>query len=135
MAKVLLIEDDLVFRRMFNDMILRRFPESLIKQVGSCTTALASINLQPPDLIFMDIKLPDGNGLVLTRGIKKYYPKILIIVLSLSESSEYRAAAKQSGADYFIYKNSLGEDSVRKLIETVFSSFRSSKSQSDHSYG
>lgn len=131
MVKVLLIEDDMVFRKMLNDMLLSRFPGLSIELAGSCASAVKSIESQPPDLIFMDIKLPDGNGLILTQEIKKDHPKIIIVVLSLSDNFEYRLAARELGADYFISKDTLGEEGSDKLIDFVFSILRSEKSQSE----
>ena len=135
MIKVLHVEDDLVFRKMFVDTISKRFPDSFINQVDSCKEALSCIVMQPPDLIFMDIQLPDGNGLILTQKIKKRYPNILIIVLTLSDCEEYRIAAKESGADNFISKNAIHENGSRKLIESLFADFSSNNSPPNSCYG
>ena len=135
MIKVLHVEDDLVFRKMFVDTISKRFPDSFINQVDSCEDALSCIVMQPPNLIFMDIQLPDGNGLILTQKIKKFYPNILIVVLTLSDCEEYRIAAKESGADNFISKNDINKNETRKLVESLFADFHSSNSLSDRCYG
>jgi len=70
-----------------------------------------------PDLIFMDIKLPDDNGLDLTRRIKEAYPEKIVIVITHHDIPEYKEASLKSGADYFVSKGSMNSDDIIRLIE------------------
>ena len=120
MVKVLLIEDNKTFREMFKKMLVSRFLDVSIVEAENCSDGLASVEIDHPDLIFTDIKLPDGNGLECIEKIKAIYPKIIIVVLSLSDFSEYDLAAKDAGALHYISKYSLNEPWVTKLLETLF---------------
>jgi DNA-binding NarL/FixJ family response regulator len=53
----------------------------------------------------MDIRLPDANGLELTRLIKKLNPDIDVVILTNYDMDEYREAAFQIKADHFVSKN------------------------------
>jgi DNA-binding NarL/FixJ family response regulator len=72
----------------------------------------------PPDLIFMDIKLPGENGLSLTRKIKAAHPNIIVVILTSYDLPEYRDAAFQYDANYFFTKASPTAEIVG-VVESV----------------
>lgn len=87
-----------------------------IDEAATGEEAQQKIEQLPPNLILMDVKLPDESGFKLTRKIKTDYPEIPIIILTSYNIPEYRDAAHESGADYFLVKNL----STRKeIIEAV----------------
>jgi len=59
-----------------------------------------------PKIIFIDIRLPGENGLELTEKIKRNYPDITVVILANHDLPEYRQAARESMADYFVLKDS-----------------------------
>jgi DNA-binding NarL/FixJ family response regulator len=65
----------------------------------------------------MDIKLPDNNGLELTRRIKETHPEKVVIVITHHDIPEYKEASMESGADYFVSKGSMSSDDIIRLIE------------------
>jgi len=66
-----------------------------------------------PKIIFMDIRLPGENGLELTEKIKRNYPDITVVILANHDLPEYRQAARESMADYFVLKDSSIQDFQR----------------------
>jgi DNA-binding NarL/FixJ family response regulator len=83
--------------------------------------AFQKIDLCPPDLIFMDIRLPGQNGLELTRRIKADHPDIIVIVLTSYESPEYREAAIRFKADYFFSKDTITNGEIFTLVKSIVS--------------
>ena len=81
--------------------------------------AMQKIDAQPPDLIFMDIKLPGENGLELTGKIKTKYPNVIVIILTSYDTPEYREAAVQAKANHFLSKGSSSKESILSLVESV----------------
>jgi DNA-binding NarL/FixJ family response regulator len=73
----------------------------------------------------MDISLAADSGLELTKEIKGLYPEIVIFILTGYDFPEYRDAAFQYGADFFLVKGAATLRDMVKLIETVL--FRESK--------
>jgi len=116
---ILLIEDNLIFRRSFKDFLTNRFPDVAINETGDGAEALKSVEAAPPDLIFMDINLPGTNGIALSRMIKKEHPRIPIIILTLYDLSEFQDAIRQYGADYFITKSTMNGQKIEDLVETI----------------
>ena len=119
MYRILLIEDNLTFRETFRESIVNISSLVTFFCVGSCAAGLKCIKVMSPDLVFIDINLPDGNGLQLTKEIKTLYSDINIIVLSFYDSPEYIDAALKNGADHFISKNSLSQDMLAEFLNPL----------------
>jgi len=93
----------------------------LIEEAANGKEALQKIGDIPPDIIFMDIKLPDESGLNLTKKIKTTYPRIIIIILTSYNIPEYRDAARQYGATHFLSKSSSTSNQITELVESILS--------------
>lgn len=119
MLKILLVEDNRVYREAFKDALRGHFPVMSIDEAENGDEALQKIKATPPDLIFMDIRLPGTNGLQLTQMIKKEYPKTAIAILTGYDVPEYRHAAAQYGADGFLVKESLKWEEVEALVKSI----------------
>ena len=119
MLRVLIVEDNRIFREAFKKGLVDYFPSMVIDEAGNADEALQKIKGGPPDLIFMDIRLPGINGLQLTRKIKKDLPDINIAILTDYDLPEYRQAAVQCGADRFFVKNSFEWDELEVLFRSI----------------
>jgi DNA-binding NarL/FixJ family response regulator len=119
MLKVLIVEDNRIFREAFKKGLLDYFPSMVIEEAADGDEALQKIRGGPPDLIFMDIRLPGVNGLQLTQRVKKDFPDINIAILTDYDLPEYRQAAVQYGADRFFVKNSFKWDELEALVQSI----------------
>ena len=90
-----------------------------ISEAENGEEALQKVSSLPPDLIFMDIKLPGQNGLVLTAKIKAKYPNVTVIILTSYDTQEYREAATQAKADYFLSKGSSTREGILTLVKSI----------------
>jgi DNA-binding NarL/FixJ family response regulator len=82
---------------------------------GSC---LAFLKNQQPDIILMDISLPDKNGIELCREVKEKYPGIFIIGLSTFNQESFIQKMMESGASGYVLKNASQEE-LMEAIKTV----------------
>ena len=121
MLKILIVEDSVIFRTLLKGALNTRFPSMEIFEAGDGQEAFKMLETLPPDLIFMDIKLPGESGLDLTKKIKTEHPEIIIIVLTSYDTPEYREAAEQAKADYFLAKGSSTKNSILGLVESIVS--------------
>lgn len=120
--RVLLVEDNLVFQQIMADLLLSRFPSLQIDRAAEGKEVWRKIDSgKLPELIFMDIKLPGENGLVLTKKIKAKYPQVVVIILTSHDIPEYREAAHRNGANYFIVKGSSTGEEIINLVESILS--------------
>jgi DNA-binding NarL/FixJ family response regulator len=120
MVTALLVEDNIAFRESLRETLHSRFPALDVAEAGNGEQALQKIQALVPDLIFMDIKLPGENGLSLTKKIKVAHPRVVVVVLTSYDLPEYREAAFQYHANYFITKASLSTKIV-EVVESILS--------------
>lgn len=123
MTNVLLVEDDEGFRRDIRDLLLARNAGLRVVEAGNGMEALGEINRQRPSLVLLEIKLPDFNGLVLTRHIRQTYGDIPVVILSGLDMLEYYQAAQESGASAFISKRKeFVTENVIACVEDILNS-------------
>ena len=106
MFRTLLVEDSQSFRAATRELLQSHFPFMGIEEAGSGSQALHKLGYLEPDLVIMDIKLPDANGVGLTKNIKTGNAGVTVVILSSYDIPEYRQAAFRAGADCFISKDS-----------------------------
>ena len=118
-ARVLIVEDSPLFRKLLKETLHSRFPSMQISEAEDGKEALQKVNALPPDLIFMDINLPGENGLELTAKIKAKYSNVTVIVLTSYDTQEYREAAIQAKADHFLAKGTSSREGILTLVKSI----------------
>jgi DNA-binding NarL/FixJ family response regulator len=113
--KVLIVDDNSLFRAILRKSLQSRCASLVIYEASDGREALEQVITSNPTLIFMDIQLPDRNGLEVARLIKQVNPEAEIVVLTSYDQVEYRAAAIKSKVDHFASK-----DSFMLLIDIIF---------------
>ena len=86
-----------------------------VGEAGSLKEAIAMIALHNPDVITVDLNLPDGNGLEIISWARKNSQTIANVVLTLEDDLDLVSAASQSGAQAFISKS----ESAEHLISAI----------------
>ena len=119
--KTLIVEDSVSFRQLLKESLLARFPKMEVLEAGDGAEALKRVKAFSPDLAIIDIQLPRESGLDLTKMLKAEYPDLKVIVLTIHDAPEYREAAYQSQANYFISKGSSTKEEILVLIQSALS--------------
>ena len=128
MSSVLIVEDNTRFREKLRDSLASRFSTVIFREAVNGKQAFQEIESSKPVFICMDIGLGDDNGLELTKKIKNLHPEISIMILTNYDYSEYRDAAFQNGADFFLTKGSATIGEIAESMEKVLSSRDKQKS-------
>jgi DNA-binding NarL/FixJ family response regulator len=95
--------------------------EKSIEWMGHATNAtscLAFLKLQQPDVILMDINLPDMSGIDLCKQVKTVYPAVHIVGLSSFNQQSFIQKMMDNGASGYVLKNATREE-LLEAIETV----------------
>jgi CheY-like chemotaxis protein len=116
--KVLIVEDSFLFRQLLKETLHDRFPSIGIYEATDGEEALRKVEAFLPDLIFMDIRLPGGNGLDLTKRIKALHPNIIVVIITAYDMPEYREVSRQY-ADYFFSKGSSTTENIFALVQSI----------------
>ncbi len=118
MPRVLIVEDEPEANRLL--CMLLELKGCLTESAHDGAEALASVERDPPDLIFLDLMLPDVDGLELCRQLKSLGPtaKTPVVVVTARLSDENRAQSFAAGADHFISKPYL-PDQIFHALETA----------------
>jgi superoxide reductase len=121
MLKTLIVEDNANFRQSLKEILHTQFPLMVIEEAMDGNEALQKVRAIRPDLVFMDIRLPGETGLVITKKIRAHNPRIIIIILTSYDLPEYRQAASEYGANYFLSKHTSTGSEVLELVESILS--------------
>ncbi|MGO9690614.1 MAG: response regulator transcription factor [Syntrophobacteraceae bacterium] len=119
MCPILIVEDNPLLRDTLRGMLTARFPSIMVQEASNAEEALSEFEKINPCLIFMDIRLPDKNGLEIISTIKETNPEIEIIILTSHDLPEYREAAFRSGASHFLAKGNVKIDDITSLVASA----------------
>ena len=119
MTRFLIVEDNKLMRRMLVETLRARFTDATLFEAVNGREALSITEETRPDLILMDIELPDANGLDLTRRIKVRDPAMRVLVISLYDGPEYREAAAKNGADGFLSKRTSSPEEIGRVVQSL----------------
>lgn len=120
MIKILIADDQELIRQSLS-IILGNEPDfEVIDTVANGVEVVRSVRKNKPDVILMDIRMPEMDGVVCTQIIKENYPNIKIIILTTFDDDEYVFNALKNGASGYLLKGvSMKElaQAVRKVHE------------------
>jgi YesN/AraC family two-component response regulator len=119
-VRVLIVDDQLRARQGLK-ALLATWPRLLeIKEATNGKQALDLVQEYQPDLVLMDVRMPEMDGLEATRQIKASWPNVLVVVLSMYP--EYEPEATAAKADAFVCKGEPPEvllDTLTVLITAL----------------
>jgi DNA-binding NarL/FixJ family response regulator len=113
--KIIIIDDHALFREGLKAIISRKSQYEIIGEAGNSREALNLVRELKPDLILLDIALPDGNGIDLTKEIRNVLPEARILIVSMHTKIDYILKTFQAGASGYVVKESASE----KLLQGI----------------
>jgi DNA-binding NarL/FixJ family response regulator len=115
MIKVLVAEDHTIVRKGLCALL---YTESDIEVVGEAENGRQAIEMAEelnPDVILMDISMPELNGMDATRQLKKKYPDLKILILSMHSNEKYIFETLRAGASGYLIKRSAPTDLIKAI--------------------
>src|SRR4030095_4386089 len=115
--KILLCDDNDNFRQLLTQYINAMPGVEIVGEAVDGVDAIDKTETLDPDLVLMDLSMPNQSGLDATKTIKEKWPEKSVIILTLYEDSVYKAPANEFNADCFIAKSSI-KTQLPILIQT-----------------
>lgn len=104
--RVLIVDDSQVVRDRLAEMLSGVPGVVAVDQATGPAVALVAFSRARPDLVVVDLRMPEGSGLSLLKAVKTIDKAIPVIVLTNFAYAQYRAECRAAGADYFFDKSS-----------------------------
>ncbi len=120
MIATLIIDNNVISRESLKQLLAVRYPYVKALEVPNWRDALQVLREKVPEVILMNMRLPDLNGLDVLRHIRNQSSRIVIVVLADDDTPEYREAALDNGADHFIPMCSFSAEETNSLLDSVF---------------
>jgi DNA-binding NarL/FixJ family response regulator len=117
-TRILLVDDHALVREGLRALLTSNAETQVIGEASTGREALELARNLDPDVILMDVGMPDLNGFEATRQMKSTAPGARVIALSTHSDKRYVLAMLEAGARGYIVKSAAGEELVR-AIETV----------------
>ncbi len=125
-TRIRLADDHPLLRQALRDVLEKQSDFAVVAEASDGEEAVRLALEMIPDVVIMDISMPNLNGLEATRQIKANYPSIAVLVLTVHSDSEHILSILQAGAGGYLTKSVYGDEvthAVRALVsgETVLS--------------
>lgn len=109
-TRLLLVDDHAVVRSGLKMLLNSESDVEIVGEAGTAAQAMEAAAATSPDVILMDIGLPDLSGIEATRQIKKRFPGVSIVALTIHEDEEYFFKMLEAGASGYVPKRAAPEE-------------------------
>jgi DNA-binding NarL/FixJ family response regulator len=113
--RLLVVDDHEIVRQGLVALLERRPEFSVVAQAGTVAESLAAARKFEPDLVVMDVRLPDGSGIEACREIRAEMPQTRVVMLTSYPDEEAVLSAIIAGASGYLLKQVRGRDLVAAL--------------------
>jgi len=120
MLNIAIIEDNAQYRTAISIIMQLNENFRLIHKLESCTEMIRRFEAETPDVVLMDIDMPGMSGIQGVWEIKKHFPDIKVLMLTVFEDEEKIFGAIRAGANGYLLK----KDSPQKILEAIDAVYR-----------
>jgi two-component system response regulator NreC len=116
--QIILAEDHVRFRGEIKKIINEIPGVEIVGEVGEGRELFGLLETSRPDLLLLDISMPNLRGMQATQAIKFRYPEVKVILMVMDKEKEYRSHAIAAGADGILLKQNSAMD-LRSAIQKI----------------
>ena len=107
-ATILIVDDTAQLRELMREIVAEASDLHVVGEAADGAEAMRLVEELRPDIVLLDLVIPQLSGLEVLRWIKMEHPKIKVIIVTVHDEDAYRQAAEASGADAYLLKKTLG---------------------------
>jgi DNA-binding NarL/FixJ family response regulator len=119
MTNIAIVEDDARFRKSLRRVIESNPEYACVAIYGTGAEALAGIPLAPPEVVIMDLNLPDMSGIDITTRLKPIMPDLSIIMLTVYNDADNIFKALRAGATGYLLKQATAQEILDAIAEAL----------------
>ncbi len=116
---VLLVDDHEVVRVGLRTILVGRQGIKVVGEAGTVREAVAEAGRLTPDVVLMDVRLPDGDGIEACRAIRAARPECRVVMLTSYADDEALVSSVMAGASGYLLKQTRGQEVVRAIEEAA----------------
>ena len=116
--KIVLVDDHVIVRDGIKSLLINSGRIDVIGEASNYDSLMNILKQDKPDIIMLDISLPGKSGIEITQILKKEYPDINVIILSMHTDEDFIYHSLKSGAKSYLPKDT-NQMELLKAIETV----------------
>jgi DNA-binding NarL/FixJ family response regulator len=116
-TSVLIVEDEPEFMRRFSDAVLADSALALVAAVGTGRAAMAMLEAQPPDVMLLDLGLPDMSGVEVIGHAMRHAPECDVLVVTMFRDDQHVLASIEAGATGYLLKDATAEHIAASIHE------------------
>lgn len=113
--RILIADDHQAIRGRLQTILLQREDVQTISEAANGREAIEKARELTPDLIIMDISMPDLDGFQATEEIRKFLPQAAVIFLSIHDATEVIERSKSAGGQAFVSKERANSDLLNAI--------------------
>jgi DNA-binding NarL/FixJ family response regulator len=118
--RILIVEDHTLMRVGLRSLLSQDSDIEIVGEAGNGRDAVRMIGSVSPHLVLMDLTMPGSNGIETIEELRRRYPELKILVLTLHRADEYVQESFKAGANGYILKDATHEE-LRLAIRSVLS--------------
>ena len=115
-VKVFIVDDSLIVQERLVTMLGELAGVEVVGQAETVAEVISGVRKLQPDVVILDIQMPDGSGIEVLKNIKQAEAAPIVIILTNYPYQKYRERCLKAGADFFLDK-SIEFDQIPKLLE------------------
>ena len=114
-VRVLIVDDDDLMRTGLRGVLTTDEAMEVVGEAGDGSEAVYRTRLLRPDIVLMDVRMPDLDGISATREVLAAFPEVKVVILTTFEEDDYIFGALNAGASGFLLKRTRPEELVAAL--------------------
>jgi len=118
-ARLIIVDDHSLARESLRDMLADEPDMEVVGEAANGRESLALCSHLHPDLVLMDVRMPQMDGLAATREIKREFTQVVVMMVTMHENADYLLEALKAGAGGYILKDALEHEVVAAVRQVL----------------
>jgi DNA-binding NarL/FixJ family response regulator len=118
MIRILLVDDQKLIRQGMHTLLTMEGDLEVVGEASNGVDAIAAVEQFRPDVVLMDVRMPQLDGVAATRAITERFPNVAIIILTTFDDDEYVFEGLKAGARGYLLKD-VGSEEIAAAIRVV----------------